>query len=68
MEVFALGYGRRPSLAEGLEAARNRKLSIRSRGSDDGNTEESFNVLNGEIVSSQLLYCNRLETLHYKFY
>lgn len=62
MEVFALGYGRRPSLAEGLEAAINRRLSVRSRGSVDGNAEETFNVLKGEIVSSQLLYCNRLET------
>jgi len=57
MEVFALGYGRRPSLAEGLEAAINRRLSVRSRGSVDGNAEETFNVLKGEIVS-----------LHYKFY
>lgn len=55
MEVFALGYGRRPSLAEGLEAAINRRLSVRSRGSVDGNAEEIFNVLKGEIVSSQLL-------------
>lgn len=50
MEVFSSGYGRRPSLVEGINAVRNRRFSIKSRNSEDTNSED-YDESKGEIVS-----------------
>ncbi|XP_063443417.1 solute carrier family 23 member 1-like [Mytilus trossulus] len=62
MEVFGCGYARRPSIAEGKEAVRQRKFSVRSKGSTDENDENDdgykgeinpvFMLRNGSISST----------------
>lgn len=65
MEVFGCGYARRPSIAEGLEAVRQRKFSVRSKGSADENDENSDGY-KGEIVSNPYRLKFNVLFLYYK--